>query len=155
MTIEKLNGYRLRSIILAEDDPDDHDFFLQAVMEIDSSVKLTTVNNGEELMSLLKNFIPDIVFLDLDMPHKNGLQCIAEIRSNGPIRHIPIVIFSSTTRPANIDTAYEMGADLFFIKPPVYNDLVASVRAILHLDWTQPSSIKAQYYVNGRHVAFV
>ena len=155
MTLEKLYQQTLESVILAEDDPDDHDFFSQALQEISPTLKLIAVENCEALMNLLKSFIPDIVFLDLDMPYKNGLQCISEIRSHPLLHSIPIVIFSSTTRPANIETAYEMGADLFFIKPPVYKDLVSSIKAILSLDWRKPSDIKEQYNVNGRYVAFM
>ena len=155
MTLEKLSLQALQSVILAEDDPDDHDFFSQALQEISSTIKLTSVENGEDLMTLLKSFIPDIIFLDLDMPYKNGLQCISEIRNNPLLQFIPIVIFSSTTRPANIETAYEMGADLFFIKPAVYKDLVSSIKAILNLDWKKPSDIKEQYNINGRYVAFM
>jgi CheY-like chemotaxis protein len=155
MNFEKLSPKAIQSVILAEDDPDDHDFFSQALQEISPSLKLTTVENGEQLMDLLKSFLPDIIFLDLDMPYKNGLQCIFEIRANPLLQAIPIVIFSSTTRPANIETAYQMGADLFFIKPAVYKDLVSSIKAILHLDWEKPASIKEQYNVNGRYVAFM
>jgi DNA-binding response OmpR family regulator len=48
-----------------------------------------------------------------------------------------------------------MGADLFFIKPSNYNDLVASIKAILSLDWSVPSVVKEQYFINGRYAAFV
>jgi DNA-binding NarL/FixJ family response regulator len=65
------------------------------------------------------------------------------------------VIFSSTTRPANIDTAYEMGADLFFIKPSNFNDLISSIKAILSLDWRAPAAVKEQYFINGRYMAFI
>ncbi|MGZ3909786.1 MAG: response regulator [Flavisolibacter sp.] len=149
------NKQTLQSVILAEDDPDDQDFFKEALSEISSLIQLTGVKNGDELMTLLESFIPDIIFLDLDMPYKNGLECITEIRANPQLQNIPIVIFSSTTRPSNINTAYEMGADLFFIKPSVYKELVSSIRAILYLDWGHPSSIKEQYCVNGRYVAFM
>lgn len=155
MTVEKLNKQALQSVLLAEDDPDDHDFFTEALNEISTSIKLIAVKNGEELMALLENFLPDIIFLDLDMPYKNGLECISEIRANIKLEKIPVVVFSSTTRPSNIDTAYEMGADLFFIKPSAYNDLVSSTKAILNLDWQQPSAVKEQYCINGRYVAFM
>jgi DNA-binding response OmpR family regulator len=155
MTKETLSQQALQSIILAEDDPDDHDFFTEALNEISVSIKLVAVKNGEELMELLKHFLPDIIFLDLDMPYKNGLECIAEIRANHKLQKIPVVVFSSTTRPSNIDTAYEMGADLFFIKPSVYKDLVSSTKAILNLNWKEPSAVKEQYCINGRYVAFM
>ena len=156
MTIaEKAHQHSILSIVLADDDRDDHTFFKTALSEIAPTTKLTIVENGDELLELLKNYIPDFIFLDLEMPCKNGLQCLNEIRGNNKIKDIPIVIFSSTSRPANIDTAYEMGADLFFIKPSVYKELVSSITAILDLNWSQASTIKEQYFVNGRYVAFM
>jgi DNA-binding NarL/FixJ family response regulator len=98
--------------------------------------------------------VPDLLFLDLEMPYKNGLECLVEIRNNEALKHLPVVVFSSTTRPANIQTAYEMGADLFFIKPSVFSDLSNAVSTILKLDWSQPEVIKQQYAINGRYTAF-
>ncbi|HEV7621379.1 MAG TPA: response regulator [Flavisolibacter sp.] len=153
--VENNNQQTIRSIVLADDDQDDHSFFKAALAEITSSIKLTIVENGDELLNLLDHYIPDFIFLDLEMPCKNGLQCLNEIRANNKIKDIPIVIFSSTSRPANIDAAYEMGADLFFIKPSVYNELILSIRAILQLNWNNPSKIKEQYFINGRYAAFM
>lgn len=154
-SVDPRNQQPISSIILADDDRDDHDFFKDALNEIAPSVNLSIVENGDALLALLKHYIPDFIFLDLDMPCKNGLECLSEIRNNTMLQAIPIVIFSSTSRPANIDTAYEMGADLFFIKPSNYNDLTASIKAILSLDWSVPSTIKEQYFINGRYAAFM
>lgn len=154
MTLVDLKSQPVHSIILADDDRDDHDFFRDALSEIAPLVTVSIVEDGEELLNLLKHYVPDFIFLDLDMPCKNGLECLREIRFNSMLQHIPIVIFSSTSRPANIDTAYEMGADLFFIKPSNYNDLVSSIKGILSLDWSQPSAVKEQYFINGRYAAF-
>lgn len=155
MTNSVQMGIPIRSIFIADDDNDDLLFFKDALGKIDGSIKLETVSDGVSLLSLLTNLKPDLLFLDLDMPGKNGLECLLEIRSNQSLKNLPIVVFSSTTRPANIETAYEMGADLFFIKPPNYNDLIASIKAILLLTWGSPSEVKEQYCVNGRYVAFM
>lgn len=154
-TLIRAQQRKVGSIVLADDDQDDHDFFRDALKEISPSTHLTIVKNGEELIDLLKHYIPDFIFLDLEMPCKNGLECLTEIRSNQLLKTIPVVIFSSTTRPANIETAYEMGADLFFIKPSIYNELTSSIRAILDLDWSDATKIKEQYFINGRYVAFM
>jgi CheY-like chemotaxis protein len=153
--VDLKNQQPILSIILAEDDRDDHDFFKDALGEVAPSVNLSIVEDGDALLALLKHYIPDFIFLDLDMPCKNGLECLTEIRNSPALQEIPIVIFSSTSRPANIDAAYEMGADLFFIKPSNYNDLVSSINAILSLNWAEPSLVKEQYFVNGRYVAFM
>jgi CheY-like chemotaxis protein len=144
----------VRSIILAEDDVDDQNIFQIALQEVDPGIRLDFVANGKELTSLLQNFTPDLLFLDLEMPYKNGLECLVDIRNNPLLQNLPVIVFSSTTKPSNIQTAYEMGAHLFFIKPPVYQDYLSSIKAILNLNWRLPDSVREDYCVNGRYTAF-
>lgn len=144
----------ITNIILAEDDIDDQNIFQIALGEIDPSVQVQFVANGRELLQLLQNCRPDIVFLDLEMPYKNGLECLLEIRSTPQLQDIPVIVFSSTTKPANIQTAYEMGANLFFIKPPIYSDYLSSIKAIFKLNWNNPDEVREQYCINGRYTAF-
>lgn len=146
--------YKTLNIILAEDDMDDLDFFTDIVGKNKPGVKIEHVPDGVRLMELLGNILPDILFLDLDMPYKNGLQCLIEIRQNPKLEKLPVVVFSSTTRHANIQTAYEMGAHLFLIKSSDYPEYALSLKAVLELDWNAPEIIKDQYCVNGRYTAF-
>ena len=145
----------IRTIFIADDDSDDLLLFQEALGSVDPTIKLEPVTNGIELLSLLNHLKPDLLFLDLDMPGKNGLECLVAIRKNPLYQHLPVIVFSSTTRPANIETAYEMGADLFFIKPANFNDLTSSIKAIIRLNWTDPAHVKEQYLINGRYVAFM
>jgi CheY-like chemotaxis protein len=144
----------IRSIVLADDDSDDIDIFKDSLNEVHSDIRLESVSNGKQLMELISHFLPDLLFIDLDMPVKNGLECLVEIRSNPKMESLPVIVFSSTTRPANIQTAYEMGAHLFLIKSSSYEDYKSALKAILTMDWTNPSMIKEQYCLNGRYAAF-
>jgi DNA-binding response OmpR family regulator len=144
----------IQSVVLADDDSDDSFLFNSVFDEMVPAPGLTVVRDGNELLSLLNNFVPDLLFLDLEMPYKNGLECLVEIRNSEVLKTLPVVVFSSTTRPANIQTAYEMGADLFFIKPSIFSDLSTAIKTILSFDWSDPASIKEQYSVNGRYTAF-
>lgn len=141
----------INTIILADDDADDVDVFKDA---LEKHITLSVVKNGVELMSLLHHVLPDLLFLDLEMPQKNGLECLVEIRNNEIWKEIPVVVFSSTTRQHNIQTAYEMGAHLFLIKAFDFKELVKTIKAVLALDWSQPNAIKDQYCINNRYVAF-
>ncbi|MGZ3922884.1 MAG: response regulator [Flavisolibacter sp.] len=145
---------KISNIILAEDDIDDQNIFQIALEEIDSDIKTHFVSNGKELLTLLQTNQPDLLFLDLDMPYKNGLECLIEMNNNPTLENIPVVVFSSTTKPSNIQTAYEMGAHLFFIKPPIYSDYLSSIKAIFKLDWSDPGSVKGQFCINGRYTSF-
>lgn len=146
--------FKLRSIVFCEDDEDDRFLFKDIVQEYNPQLKVEFLSGGNVLMQFLKHFIPDLLFLDLEMPFKNGLECLVEIRESESLRHLPVIIFSSTTRQANIQTAYEMGANLFIIKSPIFSEYVASLRSVLNLDWSKPDVIKEQYCVSGRYIAF-
>ena len=145
---------KISNIILAEDDIDDQNIFQIALEEIDSTIETQFASNGNELLNLLQTNQPDLLFLDLEMPYKNGLECLIEMKNSPALENIPVVVFSSTTKPSNIQTAYEVGANLFFIKPPIYSDYLSSIKAIFKLDWSDPGRVKEQYCINGRYTAF-
>lgn len=150
--LEDINRTRIQTIIIADDDSDDELLFRHALSEVEPTIKLEATKDGNELLSLLQNFKPDMLFLDLDMPAKNGLECLKAIRSNAVYTDLPIIVFSSTSRKSNIDVAYEMGANLFFIKPSFYKDLVATLQLILQLNWSEPTRIKEKFFQNGTYL---
>jgi len=110
------------SIILAEDDFDDRLLFEEAVKELPVSVELTTVSNGEELIAWLsnkKNKLPDILFLDLNMPRKNGFAALGEIKKAPTLQDLPVFIFSTTTNKEMIKQVYKDAAH-YYIKKPIH-----------------------------------
>ena len=81
-----------RYIFLADDDVDDCSLFEDALREVSKETKLTTANDGKELMTKLEDIIPpppDVIFLDLNMPLMNGYECLAEIRATQKYKNIP------------------------------------------------------------------
>src|ERR1035437_4216788 len=97
------------NILLADDDKDDRSFFEKALKEVSISTNLITVNDGEHLMKYLADNseqLPNVLFLDLNMPRKNGFDCIVEIRENEKLKDLSVVIFS-TSYPQN--KVYELG----------------------------------------------
>ena len=93
-----MNSIQL-NILLAEDDQDDRDFFDEALKEILIPVHLTTVYDGEQLMNYLyKNseHLPNVIFLDLNMPRKNGFECLCEIKENEKLKGLLVVMFSTS-----------------------------------------------------------
>jgi CheY-like chemotaxis protein len=148
------NKTAINSIVLADDDQDDLSIFQDVLSSLNKQITLDIVSNGNELMSLLDHYCPDLLFLDLEMPYKNGLECLVEIKKKPSLNNLPIVIFSSTTRPSNIQTAYDMGGHLFLVKSALYKEHYEAIKAILNMDWSNPNAIKENYCVNGRYVAF-
>lgn len=148
------NEMQIHSILVADDDSDDRLFLEDVLREVAPTKSVTSVKDGQELLALFVHFVPDFLFLDLEMPRKNGLECLKEIRSNPTTIDLPVVVFSSTNRDYNIDVAYEMGAHLFFSKPNSYDNLKLAIQTILSLDWSNPSAIKQQHYVDGVYLPF-
>lgn len=107
-------------ILLAEDDTDDCVFFEKALMSINLLTHLTAVHDGEELMNHLNDkqeLLPDIIFLDINMPRKNGLECLTAIKKNQLLRNIPVVMLSTSNSEIMISSAFSKGANIYIRKP--------------------------------------
>jgi CheY-like chemotaxis protein len=105
-------------ILLADDDKDDRFFFNKALKEFHHH-RLTTVENGEKLMNFLtSNYkqLPDIVFLDLNMPRKTGNECLADIKNNHHLKHIPVIIYSTSLQEEVANLLYKTGAHYYLQK---------------------------------------
>jgi len=114
------------NILLADDDTDDCIFFKEALGELIISTNLITVHDGEELMQLLTNEaneLPHILFLDLNMPRKNGFECLSEIKQNEKLKDLPVVIFSTSFEQEVVNLLYKNGAQYFIRKPSVFLQL--------------------------------
>jgi DNA-binding response OmpR family regulator len=126
-------------------------FFKRALKEVAPEINLLEVHNGDELISLLEKFLPDLLFLDLNMPCKNGLQCIKEIRENKTYDSLPIVVFTFNSEDHTIQTVYGFGANLYVIKPDSYELLVSSLSAMLSMRWDDAKTITAKYFKDNRY----
>jgi CheY-like chemotaxis protein len=95
-------------------------FFKEAIEEFLIPAQLTAVHDGEQLMRLLANEaneLPQILFLDLTMPRKNGFECLSEIKGNERLKQLPIVIFSTSFELEVVNLLYKNGAQYFIRKP--------------------------------------
>jgi CheY-like chemotaxis protein len=106
------------NILLADDDSDDRMFFSQVLDEIPNKSHLETVNNGEELMTFLLNAeqLPDVLFLDLNMPLKNGHECLQEIKQHDKTKLLPVIIYSTSLHEDIANQLYDLGAHYYIRK---------------------------------------
>lgn len=121
-------------IYLADDDQDDRMLFKEALDEIDTGIAIEDFDNGVTLMDNLLNRnkrLPDIIYLDLNMPLMNGEECLYDIRNEPELVHIPIVIYSTYVDEASANLLREKGANLFLEKPDTFNKLKNLVRKSL------------------------
>lgn len=115
-----------RIIYLAEDDEDDRLLFLEATAELDMPVRVVQTADGNELLDALKNAecLPDIIFLDINMPCKNGFECLKEIRSaEGSLSSVKVIMLSTSSSSIHIQICYKLGADYYAVKPGTYQGL--------------------------------
>ncbi|MCW3073959.1 MAG: hypothetical protein JWP69_1028 [Flaviaesturariibacter sp.] len=141
-------------IILADDDLDHGVIFNQILKQVEPNAELHFAHNGDELFELLGKFHPEIIFLDLNMPCKNGFECLQEIRSNDILKSIPVVVYSCSTHMSDIQRSYLHQADLYMVKPFNVDHLKTALDSILQINWRQASSFKRHYYINNRFVPF-
>lgn len=113
-------------IILADDDEDDRMFFTDAFEELKINTKVQTCNDGVELMNYLKkedSILPNVLFLDLNMPMKNGIECLHEIKADKRFDDIIIAIYSTSSSEEHIEETFICGANIYIKKPSDFNEL--------------------------------
>jgi len=103
-------------VLLADDDADDRFFFEKVVEKSPIPARLTTVEDGAALMVYLSDnvgHLPDLLFLDLNMPKKNGQECLQEIKQNEKLKHLPVIIYSTSMDMHVADFLYHKGAHYY------------------------------------------
>ena len=125
------------NLLLADDDEDDCDFFKEALEELSIPFALVMVNDGVQLMNFLSDKseenLPDILFLDLNMPRKNGFECLTEIKQNKKLQHLSVIIFSTSLDMNIVDMMYEKGAIYYIRKPGDYTKLKKVIQNAIDL----------------------
>lgn len=139
----------LRSILLVEDDKDDQLFFLEALATIRNATLFDIAANGKEAVALLERspLLPDMIFMDIDMPEMNGIECLARLMTIPRLENIPVVILSSATW--EMDYARLIGAKAFIKKPSNADILFQQIEQMINLDFVLDSDIANQtFYIS-------
>lgn len=130
-------------IILADDDEDDRLFFTDAFDELKIHTKVNTYNDGAALMEYLNSedaILPEILFLDLNMPKKNGIECLHEIKSNPKLAHIAIAIYSTSSSEEHIEETFVNGANIYIKKPSDFGTLKKVLSDVVTINWQYQTS---------------
>lgn len=131
-------------ITLADDDEDDRLFFTDAFDELKIKTAVNTVNNGKELLDFLNHpdtVLPNIIFLDLNMPIMNGIDCLKEIKQNEKFKDIAIAIYSTSSSDKDVENTFVLGANVYIKKPSNFNDLKKVLSEVVIINW--------QYHTSG------
>ncbi len=122
--------------MLADDDDDDCLLFSEALKEIPLPTQLITVHNGEQLLQSLEFIhgdLPQVLFLDLNMPRVNGWQCLDEIKQNEKLKMLKVIIFSTSFQQEVADQLYKNGAMHYIRKPSDFEQLKNVIHQVLTL----------------------
>src|ERR1017187_105912 len=127
ISAQPINGnLKPLKILLADDDKDDRLFFRMALEALTIPTKLATVVEEEKLMDYLSDNadqLPDLIFLDINMPRKNGIECLSEIKQNKKLKDLPVIMFSTSNSRDKISTVFKNGADVYIHKPSDFSQL--------------------------------
>jgi len=128
------------TILMADDDEEDCLLAKEALEASGAMAVLSTVEDGMELMDLLleispspSNKLPNLILLDLNMPRKDGREALVEIKAEPTLRHIPIVILTTSQEEKDISFAMKAGADSFMTKPASFDEWVEMMKSIANL----------------------
>jgi DNA-binding NtrC family response regulator len=108
------------SLLIVDDDPDDRIFFIEAAKEVDENIACLTASDGQKALELLRNnlsCLPDLIFLDIRMPLLNGKKCLVEIKNDERLKHIPVIIYTTSKAVEESIELKKMGAFHFISKP--------------------------------------
>ena len=143
-----------KNIWLVDDDEDDRIVFEEAVKQITPFTQITTFSDGEALLHLLDFNIPDVIFLDINMPAVDGMECLKQIREKQGCAKLPIIMFTISKHKLDISACYGYGATLYFIKPPSQRQLVEQLAVLFQLNWNDPEEITDSHFIGNRFVPF-
>ena len=125
-------------ILLADDDEDDRQTFSEAIKAAKVRHVFHSVVDGSKLMTYLSDCTsecPDLIFLDLNMPKKDGMECLVEIRANPKYKNTAVVIYSTSSAQNEIDATFLAGANIYITKPNNMETLKTLIAEVVSINW--------------------
>ncbi len=127
-------------ILLIDDDKDDQALFCEAVKVIAPSAQCDVADNCDQGLRLLNSYttLPDLIFLDINMPITDGRQTLRNIKQTPRLRPIPVIMYSTSSHPSEIDEFQSMGVQ-YLVKSTSFRELVKSLATYINPSVTSPS----------------
>lgn len=131
-------------VLLTDDDEDDREFFADAIADLQLNFPVEFCNNGLELLNRLYDKslpLPDIIFLDLNMPIMSGFETLQQIRDDIQFKNIPLIaIYSTSATEEGIKNTFGLGANAYVVKPIHFDDLKKLLKKVIEMDWNGKSN---------------
>ncbi|HMG16277.1 MAG TPA: response regulator [Saprospiraceae bacterium] len=131
--------YENRLLLIIDDDIDDVEMFCEAVIDVDNTAECCAAADGYEAIDLIMNKmrkLPDFIFLDLNLPKMDGLECLILLRAENRLKSVPIIIYTSSSAPNDMYESKLLGANYFLRKTSDYKTLCDEIALILKTDWS-------------------
>jgi len=109
---------------IADDDSDDIELLAEALKTIQPAAEFVTANTGKQLLFLLPNYRPSVIFLDINMPEMNGWDCLRMLKSEPVFSDIPVIVYTTSSSGRDFDLARALGAYRLVTKPDRFADLL-------------------------------
>ena len=122
--------------IIVDDEPASRDVLKRYVADTETLNLMSECKNAIEANEVIKSGAIDLIFLDINMPLMNGLECLKEIKSHLHLKDIPVVMYTTSALSGTIEIAYRLGASLFMEKPSEFQALKNMLGPILEKDWS-------------------
>lgn len=122
----------MKSVLFIDDDEDDKLVFGHALKAIDTNIQYLTASDGLEALKILNEdlvILPDLIFMDLNMPKMDGFTCLDKIKKSKELKEIPVLILSTSTNPRDMEKARSLGATNFITKPSTYTGLIETLKS--------------------------
>src|SRR5688572_111515 len=121
------------NILYADDDADDREIFCEAIKEINPAIKVVLGKDGEETLKILsvQKELPQVIFLDINMPKMDGIECLIKLKSDDRLKGIPVIIYSTTSNKNDQTKIALLGASDFILKGNSFESVKESLDKIL------------------------
>lgn len=123
-------------ILLIDDDRDDRELFEMALQELRLEADIRTARDGVDALELLASPaspVPDIIFMDLNMPRMDGRQLLLRLRGQAGFRDVPVIVYSTSSEPAERLSVQRLGATDYLVKPSSFSALCKDLRDVIRL----------------------
>jgi len=121
------------NILYADDDADDREIFCEAIKEINPAIKVVLGKDGEETLKILsvQKELPQVIFLDINMPKMDGIECLINLKSDDLLKGIPVIVYSTTSNENDQKKIALLGASDFILKGNSFESVKESLDKIL------------------------
>ena len=142
------------NIFYTDDDPEDLETFNDAINDISPDVRVTNFINGTDLLHNLRNPPPiaNIIFLDLNLPIRNGFEILKELKKIDIAHHLPVIVFSTSDAIDYVEISKKLGACLYIKKPSSYKTLKHILQTVLLIDWNTFQPSDKNFFYSGDDV---